>query len=45
MSRFLAVDYGSKRIGLAIGDDDTYFASPIKTIAGCHGQARQGLPV
>ena len=35
MSRFLAVDYGSKRIGLAIGDDDTYVASPIKTIAGC----------
>ncbi len=35
MSRFLAVDYGTKRIGLAIGDDDTYFASPIKTIAGC----------
>ncbi len=35
MSRFLAVDYGSKRIGLAIGDDDMYMASPIKTIDGC----------
>ncbi len=35
MSRFLAVDYGTKRIGLAIGDDVTYVASPIKTIAGC----------
>ena len=35
MSRFLAVDYGIKRIGLAIGDDVTYVASPVKTIAGC----------
>lgn len=35
MSRFLGIDYGAKRIGLAVGDDASRFASPVKTIPGC----------
>jgi len=32
MIRFLGIDYGTKRIGLAIGDSDTGVASPLKTV-------------
>ncbi len=32
MARFLGIDYGTKRIGLAIGDDDAGVASPLETI-------------
>lgn len=34
MTRFLAIDYGRKRIGLAHGDDDTRIAFPHATIDG-----------
>lgn len=30
--RFLAIDLGTKRIGLAIGDDESRIASPLKVI-------------
>lgn len=30
--RFLGIDYGSKRIGLAIGDDAMRIASPVETV-------------
>ena len=36
MHRYLGIDYGTKRIGLAIGDDDARIASPIDTILA-HG--------
>lgn len=32
MSRFLGIDYGTKRIGLAVGDDSAGVASPLETI-------------
>jgi putative Holliday junction resolvase len=32
MQRYLGIDYGTKRIGLAVGDDGTRIASPIETI-------------
>ncbi len=32
MARILAIDYGGKRIGLAIGDTDVRFARPLQTI-------------
>jgi len=32
MTRFLGIDYGAKRIGLAVGDDATRLASPIGVI-------------
>lgn len=32
MSRFLAIDYGLKRIGLAISDEMKIIASPIETL-------------
>ena len=32
MQRYLGIDYGTKRIGLAVGDDGTGIASPIETI-------------
>lgn len=30
--RLMGIDPGLKRVGLALGDDDSYFASPHKTI-------------
>lgn len=38
MQRFLGIDYGTKRIGLAVGDDRDRFASPVKTV-----EARGGI--
>ena len=35
MTRFLGIDYGAKRIGLAVGDDVTRLASPIGVIRSC----------
>jgi len=32
MGKFLGIDYGSKRIGLAITDDDKIISSPLDTI-------------
>ena len=32
MTRYLGIDYGSKRIGLAVGDDATRIASPVEVI-------------
>ena len=32
--RYLAIDYGEKKTGLAIGDDETKIASPLEVIAG-----------
>ena len=32
MPRFLGIDYGTKYIGLAVGDTDTGIASPVETI-------------
>jgi len=34
MARYLGVDYGRKRIGLAIGDDQLRIASPLDLLAG-----------
>ena len=34
MTRYLGIDYGQKRIGLAVGDDLTRLASPIAVIDG-----------
>ena len=33
MPRYIAIDYGSRRIGLAVGDDQSEIATPLKTIA------------
>jgi len=35
--RYLGIDYGTKRIGLAIGDDETGFAFPFMTVANQPG--------
>lgn len=40
MTRYLGVDYGSKRIGLAIGDDRLRIASPLETISSAGGPVR-----
>jgi putative holliday junction resolvase len=34
--RFLGIDYGSVRIGLAVGDDEVRLAQPFKVIDGQH---------
>ncbi len=38
MASYLGIDYGTKRIGLAVGDDVTHTASPVTTVAA-QGQA------
>lgn len=46
MTAFLGIDYGTKRIGLAIGDDRSAMASPVATVAargGLDDQARDVL--
>lgn len=30
--KYLGIDHGEKRIGLAIGDDETYIATPFETV-------------
>ncbi len=40
MQRFLGIDYGTKRIGLAIGDDALRIASPVETVAA-RGQVKE----
>ena len=32
MTRFVAIDHGTKRIGLAVGDDDAKIAMPLTTV-------------
>jgi putative Holliday junction resolvase len=34
MPRHLGIDYGTKRIGVAIGDTETRIATPLKTVRG-----------
>jgi putative Holliday junction resolvase len=36
---YLGVDWGSKRIGLALGDSETKMAMPFKTVSGVHDLA------
>ena len=38
MPRFMGIDYGTRRIGLAVGDTDAGVASPVETI-----EARGGI--
>ena len=33
MARYLGIDYGAKRIGLAIGDDEVKIARPLTTVS------------
>jgi putative Holliday junction resolvase len=40
---YLAIDLGDKRTGLAVGDDETRFASPLRTIERPIAQAEQLL--
>ena len=32
MPRYLGIDHGSKRLGLAVGDTDTGLATPLKQL-------------
>jgi putative Holliday junction resolvase len=34
MSRYLGIDYGSKRIGVAVGESTSRIASPVATVEG-----------
>ena len=45
MFRYLGIDYGAKRIGLAVGDSQSRIASPIATVEGVagHGERVQAL--
>jgi putative Holliday junction resolvase len=40
---YLGVDWGSKRIGLALGDSETKMATPFKTVGGVHDLAETAL--
>jgi putative Holliday junction resolvase len=41
--RYLAIDLGTKRIGVAIGDDESRIASPLQVIEGKSPDAAIGL--
>ena len=43
--KFIGIDYGIKRIGLAQGDDDTRIAFPLDTIAGRNDVTRDARNV
>ncbi|MCB9851986.1 MAG: Holliday junction resolvase RuvX [Phycisphaerales bacterium] len=43
--KFIGIDYGIKRIGLAHGDDDTRIAFPLDTIAGRNDVTRDARNV
>lgn len=38
--RYLAIDFGSKRTGFAVGDDDTQIASPIEVVQAADDEHR-----
>jgi len=40
MASYLGIDYGTKRIGLAVGDDVTQTASPVTTVASRQNTGR-----
>jgi len=39
--RLLGVDFGTKRIGLAVGDTSPFFVEPLKTVEGGVGAAQR----
>ncbi len=39
MPRFLGIDYGTKRIGLAVSDSAASLASPLKTLESAGGHS------
>jgi putative Holliday junction resolvase len=43
--RILGIDYGTRRIGVAIGDDETRIAAPLSTLSGCGQTARDAAAV
>jgi len=45
MQRFLGIDHGTKRIGLAVGDDVTRMASPLTTVDAGGTLAQQAAAV
>lgn len=40
---YLGVDWGEKRIGLALGDSETKMATPFKTVGGVHDLVETAL--
>ena len=36
MPRYIGIDYGTKRIGLAVGDSATVVATPMDVVTGCN---------
>ena len=42
MPRYLAIDYGSRRIGLAVSDDEGRLASPLPQIES-HGRVEEDV--
>ena len=45
MPRFLGIDYGSKRIGLAVSDPDATIASPLSTVESRGDAAQDAMAV
>ncbi|MCG8408471.1 MAG: Holliday junction resolvase RuvX [Phycisphaerales bacterium] len=39
-SRIIGIDYGVRRIGVALGDQETGIATPLTTVEGCHNVSR-----
>jgi putative Holliday junction resolvase len=45
MTRIVGIDYGSRRIGLAVGDSELALASPAAVLPGCGDAARDAAAV
>lgn len=41
--KLLGIDYGTKRIGIAVGDTDPFFVHPLRTIASDREDAAQEI--
>jgi len=45
MSRYLGIDYGARRIGLAVSDSAARMASPLRTLHNLGGRAREAAAI
>ena len=45
MIRFIGVDYGTKRIGLSVGDDEARVAVPLTMVPACGERKKDALAV
>lgn len=45
MAKLLGIDYGTRRIGVAVGDTETRIAMPLTTVSGSNDAARDARTI